>query len=149
MTDGTALAGRVALVTGGSGGIGRALVRALAAEGAAVAVGYGASREPAEALAAEIADSGGRAVSLGADLADPDAPAQLAGVAEQALGPVDILVANHGIAARRTWEDVTLAEWDAHVDVNLRAPFLLSQRVLPGMSSAALGGSCSSPRSRR
>jgi 3-oxoacyl-[acyl-carrier protein] reductase len=139
MTDGTALAGRVALVTGGSGGIGRALVRALAAEGAAVAVGYGASREPAEALAAEIADAGGRAVSLGADLADPDAPAQLAGVAEQALGPVDILVANHGIAARRTWEDVTLADWDAHVDVNLRAPFLLAQRVLPGMVERGFG----------
>ena len=85
-------AGRVALVTGGSGGIGRPLVLDLADAGAAVAVGYGASREPAEELASDVVAAGGRAIAVGADLRDPAAPGKLVGVAERALGPIDLLV---------------------------------------------------------
>jgi len=132
-------AGRVALVTGGSGGIGRALVRGLASDGAAVAVGYGASREPAEALAGEIVAGGGSAVAVGADLADAAAAAELVDVAERALEPVDVLVANHGLATRLAWEDVGLADLDVAMAVNLRAPFLLAQRVLPGMRERGWG----------
>jgi 3-oxoacyl-[acyl-carrier protein] reductase len=135
----TGLEGRVALVTGGSGGIGAAVCRALAAAGAAVAVGYGRGQEAAEDVAGEIAEDGGRAVALGTDLADPDAPAQLAGVAEQALGPVDVLVANAGVGERRTLEEVTLDDWEQAIAVNLRAPFLLAQHVAPGMRERGFG----------
>src|SRR4051812_29029088 len=137
--DASPLAGRVALVTGGSGGIGRPLVLDLAATGAAVAVGYGASREPAEELVDEVTRSGGRAVAIGADLREPAAAAQLVGVAEHALGPIDVLVANHGMAMRQEWDEVALGDWDETLDVNLRAPFLLAQRVLPGMRSRGWG----------
>src|SRR4051812_21452385 len=130
---------RVALVTGGSGGIGRPLVLGLAAAGAAVAVGYGASREPAEELAAEVVAAGGRAITVGADPRDPAAPGKLVGVAERALGPIDLLVANHGVATRQNWDEVGLDDWNETVEVNLRAPFLLAQRVLPGMRSRAWG----------
>jgi 3-oxoacyl-[acyl-carrier protein] reductase len=133
------LEGRVALVTGGSGGIGAAVCRELAAAGAAVAVGYSRGQEAAEDVAGEIAEDGGRAVALGGDLSDPDAPAQLAGVAEQALGPVDLLVANAGVGERRALEDVALDDWEQAMAVNLRAPFLLAQRVAPGMRERGFG----------
>ena len=132
-------AGRVALVTGGSGGIGRPLVLDLADAGAAVAVGYGASREPAEELASDVVAAGGRAIAVGADLRDPAAPGKLVGVAERALGPIDLLVANHGVAMRQAWDEVGLDDWNETVDVNLRAPFLLAQRVLPGMRGRSWG----------
>jgi 3-oxoacyl-[acyl-carrier protein] reductase len=136
---GAPFAGRVALVTGGSGGIGRPLVLGLAAAGAAVGVGYGASREPAEELAAEVTAGGGRAVAIGADLGERAAAAQLVGVIEHALGPVDLLVANHGLARRQNWDEVGPDDWDDTLSVNLRAPFLLAQRVLPGMRARGWG----------
>ena len=97
MTAEGAFAGRVALVTGASGGIGAAICRGLAASGARVAVGYGGNAPPAEALAAEI---GGGAQAFGADLARPAEPARLVGEVERALGGVDLLVANHGLGRR-------------------------------------------------
>ena len=84
------LAGRTALVTGGSGGIGRALALQLAAEGAAVALGFRTSRESAEQLAAEIAEQGRPVVAIEADLSKPEAPVELAEGVEFALGPIDI-----------------------------------------------------------
>lgn len=134
-----ALRGRVALVTGGSGGIGKAVVRALAAEGAAVAVGYGSQAAGAEQTAAEITARGGRAVAVGADLRSAVAPGQLADAVEQALGPIDVLVSNAGTGRRRSLEEVTAAEFDETLAVNLRAPFLLAQRVLPGMRERGFG----------
>jgi 3-oxoacyl-[acyl-carrier protein] reductase len=133
------LAGRVALVTGGSGGIGRAVCTALAARGAAVAVSYSGGREAAEAVAADIAAGGGRSVALGADLADADACTALVADVEAALGPVDILFANAGVGTMLTWDEVTLEEFDRTLAVNLRAPFLLAQRVLPGMVERGWG----------
>lgn len=94
MTVGNTLNGRVALITGASGGIGQALAPRLAAEGAAVALGYGSSAEPAGKLAAEIVSGGGRAVALGADLRTSQAPAELVDAVEASLGPVGVLVAN-------------------------------------------------------
>src|SRR5438034_2271249 len=90
------LEGRVALVTGGSGGIGRAPSRRLAAAGAAVAVSYGAHAAAAGEVVREIASAGQRAVAFGADLRQAEAAEALVAGVVQALGPVDVLVANAG-----------------------------------------------------
>jgi 3-oxoacyl-[acyl-carrier protein] reductase len=128
------LHGRSALVTGGSGGIGAAICRQLAASGARVAVGYGSSREPAEQLADEI-----NGVALGADMEDREAPRQLVADAEAALGPLDLLVANHGLARPAGYPDVDAAAFDRTLAVNLRAPFLLAQAALEGMRERGYG----------
>jgi 3-oxoacyl-[acyl-carrier protein] reductase len=133
------LAGRVALVTGGSGGIGRALSRRLAAAGAAVVLGYGQHAEAAADTAAQIVAAGGRAAAVGADLGDPAGPGNLVKAAEDALGLVDVLVSNAGLGGTKTLAEVTAADFDAMVAVNLRAPFLLAQRVLPGMAGRGFG----------
>jgi 3-oxoacyl-[acyl-carrier protein] reductase len=129
-------AGRVALVTGGSGGIGAAICRALAAEGATVAVGYGGGRDAAHRLAAEL---GGRAQAFGADLADAPEPERLVAEVEAVLGPVDVLVANHGLGRPAQWETLSAADFDEVMAVNTRAPFLLAQRALPGMRARGFG----------
>lgn len=131
---------RVALVTGASGGIGRALSGRLAAAGASVAVHYGRSADSAQQIAAQIASAGGRAAAVQADLGDPGASDQLVGEVEAELGAVDILVANHGRSRPRSaLEEVTAQEWDETFAVNSRAPFLLVRRVLPGMRQRRFG----------
>jgi 3-oxoacyl-[acyl-carrier protein] reductase len=129
----------VALVTGGSGGIGQAIALALAAQGAAVAVSYGRGREAAEKVTAQITGQGGQAVALGADLSSATAPGQLVTATEAALGPIDLLVSNAGVGQRQTLEEITAAEFDRTLAVNLRAPFLLAQRVLPVMRERGFG----------
>jgi 3-oxoacyl-[acyl-carrier protein] reductase len=119
--------GRVALVTGGSGGIGAALCARLEAEGATVAVHYAANRPP----------SGEHLFQ--ADLRDPSAPDRLIDEVQGELGPVDILVANAGLGRAAPYEDVDAALFDETLAVNLRAPFLLTRRVLPGMRERGYG----------
>ena len=131
--------GRVALLTGASGGIGQALARALAAEGAAVALCYGSSAEPAERVAAEIERDGGRAVAIGADLRPAQAPAELVAAVESELGVVDLLLCNAGLGRRQEFEEVTVDDFNQTLAVNLRAPFLLAQRTLPGMRERGFG----------
>jgi 3-oxoacyl-[acyl-carrier protein] reductase len=130
---------RVALVTGASGGIGGAIARGLAADGIAVAVGYGSGAEAAERVAAEIAEAGGRAVTVGADLRGAGAPAELVDAVERELGPVDILVANAGLSRIQALEDVSAEDFDEMLAVNLRAPFLLAQRTVPAMAERGFG----------
>jgi 3-oxoacyl-[acyl-carrier protein] reductase len=133
------LGGRVALVTGASGGIGAAITRALAAEGVSVAVGYGGNAAPAEALARELTGTGVRAMAFGSDLAEPEGPQRLLAAVSDALGPVDVLVAAHGTGTRAGYEEVDAGLFDHTVAVNLRAPFLLAQGVLPGMRERRWG----------
>jgi 3-oxoacyl-[acyl-carrier protein] reductase len=116
----------VALVTGGSGGIGAALSARLAQEGANVAVHYNASRPAGEHV-------------FQADLHDPAAPEALVDAVEAALGPVDILAANAGLSRPAPYEDVDAAAFDETLAVNLRAPFLLARRVLPHMREQKYG----------
>jgi len=128
------------LVTGGSRGIGRAVALRLAAEGHDVAVGYASSADAAEEVAVAIRATGRRAIAAGADLADPAAADALVDAVEAGLGPVDVLVANAGVnTPGRRVEEVSLEEWDRLHAVNLRAPFLLSKRVLPGMVERGFG----------
>ena len=118
--------GRVALVTGGSGGIGAAVSARLAQEGAVVAVHYNAHRP-----------AGGHVFP--ADLRDPAAPDALVDAVEDALGPIDILVANAGLSRPAPYADVDAAAFDETLAVNLRAPFLLARRVLPHMRARNYG----------
>jgi 3-oxoacyl-[acyl-carrier protein] reductase len=139
LNAGSGLRGRVALITGASGGIGQAISLALAGEGAAVALAYGTQAQAAEGLAKRIADAGGTAVVLGADLSTPDGPGQLVEQAEDQLGPVDVLVGNAGRGERLSLEELSVEEFDRTLATNLRAPFLLAQRALPGMRERGFG----------
>jgi 3-oxoacyl-[acyl-carrier protein] reductase len=130
---------RVALVTGASGGIGAELSRGLARGGAAVALHYASNEAAASEVAAEIEAAGGRALALRADLRDPTAPERLVSEVEHALGAVDVLAANAGLGRAASWEDVDAEAFDETVAVNLRAPFLLARRVLPGMRERGYG----------
>src|SRR3954451_13047683 len=133
------LEGRVALVTGGSGGIGAVLCRRLAAAGMAVAVHYRDRDELAEAIAREIVAGGGRAIAVPADLLVPRASDLLIDQVERDLGRVDVLIANHGLAHRATFDEVDAGAWDETMAINLRAPYLLARRVIPGMTERGWG----------
>ncbi len=137
--DDTGFRGRVALVTGGSGGIGAVLAARLAREGAAVAVHYAANRKAAERVAHRIVAEGGRAAVVCADLRDAQAPERLVGEVERALGAIDVLAANAGVATIRSIDQIDAAAFDESLAVNLRAPFLLARRVLPGMLERRFG----------
>jgi 3-oxoacyl-[acyl-carrier protein] reductase len=136
VTDNDQLSGRVALVTGASGGIGAAISRSLAGAGAKVAVGYGRNQQPAERLVQEL---GGEAAAFGADLEDPAAPGQLIAEVQRDLGPVEVLVANHGIGRQATYDEVDADTFDRTLAINLRAPFLLAREVLEGMRERGFG----------
>jgi len=130
---------RVALVTGASGGIGQAIARGLAAEGAAVALGYGSHAEPADKLAEELVAGGGLAVAIGADLSRAEAPDELVDAVESELGAVEVLIAAAGLGRRQELEEVSLDDFDEMLAVNLRAPFRLAQRTVPGMRERGFG----------
>jgi 3-oxoacyl-[acyl-carrier protein] reductase len=132
-------AGRVALVTGGSGGIGAELCVRFAAAGAAVAVHYSTNRDAADKVVADIAAGGGRAAIFEADLGDRGAPEGLIEAVEAVIGPVDVLAANAGISRPGSYEEVDAAAFDETLAVNLRAPYLLARRVLPGMRERRFG----------
>ena len=128
------LVARTALVTGASRGIGRATARALARAGARVLVHYGNSAKDADSLVAEIREAGGSADAVGADLSAPDGAHKLAAeVGKLVAGPLDILVANAGIAVPATIEAQTVSDFDRMFAVNVRSQFFLVQQLLPLM----------------
>jgi 3-oxoacyl-[acyl-carrier protein] reductase len=130
---------RVALVTGGSGGIGAELCVQLAAAGATVGVHYATGQEAAERVVARIAADGGQASALGADLRDPEAADRLIDLVEHDLGPIDVLAANAGLSRPASYEEVDAVGFDETIAVNLRAPYLLARRVLPSMRAHGYG----------
>jgi 3-oxoacyl-[acyl-carrier protein] reductase len=133
------LKGRVALLTGSSGGIGKAIARRLADEGADLCLSYGSHADDAEESAAYARERGRRVTVVGADLSDPRAPADLVTHANNELGQVDLLIPNAGRADFKRWQDIDLESWDATLAVNLTAPWLLAQQVLPGMVERKFG----------
>ena len=131
------LAGKTALVTGASRGIGRAIALALGRRGAHVAVHYNAAAGAAAEVVGQIEAAGGRAWALQADLADPQAAARLADETRAALRErtgsdgLDILVNNAGVGLRARLPEVTPQDFDRVLQVNLKTPFFLIQHCLP------------------
>jgi NAD(P)-dependent dehydrogenase (short-subunit alcohol dehydrogenase family) len=125
----------VALVTGGSGGIGRAVCVELAAHGSAVVVHYNSGRIAAEELAAGL----GNAVAIGADLSSRSGPDELVAAASERLGPVTILVNNAGLMTDARLEDLTDQLFEEALAVNLTATFRLCRAVVHGMRPAGFG----------
>lgn len=130
----TTLDGRHALVTGGGTGIGAAVARALAGEGAALTLS-GRRREPLEDVAAELP----YATAVPADVTDEASVAEMVRQAEAAYGPVDILIANAGAAESVPFAKTSLDQWQRMLAVNMTGVFLSTRAVLPGMSERGWG----------
>ena len=130
---------RAALVTGGAKRLGRALALALAEAGFDVAVHYAGSAAEAEETAAAIRALGRRAVALRAELSREAEVVRLLPDAAAALGPVGVLVNNASLFERDEWDTADRASWDAHMEPNLRAPFVLSQAIARELPDGAEG----------
>jgi 2-dehydro-3-deoxy-L-rhamnonate dehydrogenase (NAD+) len=134
MVAGRDLGARVALVTGGSRGIGAAVALMLAEAGAAVVVTYRERAADAEAVVARIKSSGGRAIAVAADVSQSAAVAGMVERVARELGPIDILVNNAGIAGvNKTVWDTDLDEWRKVLRINLDGPFICCKAIVPGM----------------
>src|ERR1700737_4178690 len=132
------LAGKVAVVTGSSRGIGKAIARALAAEGATLAVHYCRGREQADELAAEFERNGCRVGVFHADVARAEDCHKLLEQAARQLGPVDVLVNNAGVNRDRSVRKMSANEWDEVIQTNLNSVFHCSKPVLERMINRAL-----------
>jgi 3-oxoacyl-[acyl-carrier protein] reductase len=133
------LSNRVALVTGGSRGIGKAIALALANAGAGIAVNYHERAEEAASVVEAIHRTGGRAFAIGADVSIARSVQSMISTVEERLGPIDILVNNAGIAPMRSLDDITEEDFDCTMAVNLKSAFLCTQAVLPGMRARRWG----------
>lgn len=136
MTD---LKNRVALVTGGSRGIGAAVAIALARAGADIAVNYRERTDAANAVCGEITKMGQKAIAVQADVSFATAVKRMVAEAEANIGGIDILVNNAAIAYPRKLEEITETEWDEVLSVNLKSVFLVTQAVIGGMRKRKWG----------
>jgi 2-deoxy-D-gluconate 3-dehydrogenase len=132
------LKGKVAIVTGGNGGIGLGMARGLADAGADIAV-VGRNEEKSKAAVAELASRGVRAITVATDVTDKDAVARMAGRVKSELGRIDILVNNAGISIRKPPHVLELEEWNSVINTNLTSAFLCSKAVHPAMKAAGGG----------
>ncbi len=128
------LEGKVALITGGGRDIGKACALSLASRGAAVALSYHASAQGADETVSQIQTAGGRAMALGADLAEPNEADAFVQAAVAAFGHIDILVNNAGgLVARKTMSEMDIADWQTVMDLNLTSVFTMTKACLPHM----------------
>jgi 3-oxoacyl-[acyl-carrier protein] reductase len=130
---------RVALVTGSSRGLGRATALELARQGHAVAVHFVRGAEAADAVVAQIRSAGGRAEAFGADVADPEACADLIKRVQESLGGLDVLVNNAGVTRDTLALRMKRDDWDAVLDTNLSSAFHLAKAALRGMLRTGWG----------
>jgi 3-oxoacyl-[acyl-carrier protein] reductase len=124
---------KVALVTGASRGIGRAIALSLASDGLAVAVHYDKSADAAQKVVSEITESGGRAIAFQGNLASPDVPADLVARVKSQLGSIDILVNNAAVMTDSSIAEMSDEMWDETIAVNLSAVFKLTRACIPAM----------------
>ena len=129
------LSGKVALITGGSRGIGAGIAKRLAADGAAVAITYTKGADAASAVVKEIERNGGKAVAIQADAADVEAVRGAVEKTVAALGRLDVLVNNAGIANPKRFEETTLEEMDRLIDINFRGTMVTTQAALKHMNN--------------
>jgi 3-oxoacyl-[acyl-carrier protein] reductase len=133
--NGKELAGKVALITGGSRGIGAAIARRLAADGASVAITYVKDASAAAALVKAIELDGGKAVAIQADAADVEAVMGAVDQTVASFGRLDVLVNNAGTAIPKTFEETTLEEMDRVIDINVRGTLAATQAALKHMKN--------------
>jgi 3-oxoacyl-[acyl-carrier protein] reductase len=133
MSSSTPLAGKVALIQGGSRGIGAAIVKRLAADGATVAFTFVSSAAKAQALQDEIIAAGGKALAIQADSADAAAVQRAVASTAQAFGSLDILINNAGVLALGSVEELSLDDFDRTLAINVRSVFVASQAALKHM----------------
>ena len=133
------LRGRTALVTGGSRGIGAAISGALAEAGAAVAINYRDRTDEAKKLAENLRKTGANVITVQADVSLADAVSKMIATANSALGTVDILINNAGIAITRGIDDLSETDFDRTIATNLKSVFLCTQAVLPMMRAKKWG----------
>jgi 3-oxoacyl-[acyl-carrier protein] reductase len=133
------LKGKVALVTGGSRGIGRAVALSLAEAGAAVAVNYLERATEARNVVEAIRVADGHAMAVAADVSNAAAVSEIMSAVTHELGPVDILVNNAGIGLIRNVDELTEEDFDRTIAVNLKSAFLCTQAVVPGMRERQWG----------
>jgi 3-oxoacyl-[acyl-carrier protein] reductase len=139
MTATTGLRGHIALVTGGSRGIGAAVSKALAGAGADIAVNYRERADEAKTLSERLREAGARVIAVQADVSRTDQVAKMVATVKSELGPIDILVNNAGIAVPRGVDDLTEADFDRTIAINLKSVFLCTQAVLPMMKERHWG----------
>ncbi len=133
------LTGKVALVTGASLGIGRAIAAALGKAGVDVAVNYFRHQTEAEDVCDLLRYTGRRALAVQGDVSKSVEVARLVNAVEQGLGPIEILVNNAGITRPQALEEIREEDWDELLAVNLKSAFLVTQRVVPGMRARRWG----------
>src|ERR1700675_901912 len=131
------LEGKIALITGGSRGIGAAIAKRLAADGADVAITYTRGADAAASVVKEIEHAGGKAIAIQADAADADAVKAAVEKAVATFGRLDVLVNNAGTAIPKPFEETTLEEMDRLIDINIRGVFVATQAALKHMKSGA------------
>ena len=130
---------QIALITGGSRGLGAAIALAMAKAGADIAVNYQHAQDKAEAVKNEIDELGRRAITVQADVSQGSEVDEMVTTVEKSLGAPTILVNNAGIARVQKIEEVSENDWDELIRVNLKSVFLVTQRVLPAMRTAKFG----------
>jgi NAD(P)-dependent dehydrogenase (short-subunit alcohol dehydrogenase family) len=133
------LMGKAALVTGGANGVGRAICLALASEGAAVAVNYRSSAEDAQAVVAEIAGNGGRAIAIAADVSRLDEVKAMVANAANEFGRLDILVNNAGVAQRRRFAETGPEDWRRQIDTCLYGAIHCCHAAAPHLEKSGAG----------
>jgi 3-oxoacyl-[acyl-carrier protein] reductase len=131
----TKLEGKIALITGGSRGIGAAIAKRLAADGANVAITYTKGADAAASVVKEIERAGGKAIAIQADAADAAACKAAVEKTVATFGQLDVLVNNAGTAIPKTFEQTTLEELDRVIDINLRGTFFATQAALKHLKS--------------
>src|SRR5216117_1065678 len=130
----TKLEGKIALITGGSRGIGAAIAKRLAADGAKVAITYTKGADAAASVVKEIEGAGGKAIAIQADAADADAGKAAVEKTVATFGRLDVLVNNAGTAIPKTFEETTLEELNRLIDINVRGVFVATQAALKHMN---------------